>query len=122
MVLRTLESYVIWIQRFILFHQKKHPKDMGKAEIEAFLSDLARARKAIKLNKEKYSNTAIQQDRHTQSMQPTSTRSLSKNRKSTTKKLNLDIFSPDFMRIIPDTYLHPCRLTVRQEAYLYQLV
>ncbi|MCF6288928.1 MAG: integron integrase [Proteobacteria bacterium] len=42
---KTVESYVMWIKRFILFHQKKHPKDMGKAEIEAFLADLARTRK-----------------------------------------------------------------------------
>jgi integron integrase len=34
----------MWIKRFILFHHKKHPKDMGKTEIEAFLSDLARTR------------------------------------------------------------------------------
>jgi len=38
---RTEESYVAWIRRFILFHQKRHPKDMGTAEITAFLSHLA---------------------------------------------------------------------------------
>jgi len=38
---RTEESYVYWIRRFILFHDKRHPKAMGKAEIEAFLSHLA---------------------------------------------------------------------------------
>ncbi len=38
---RTEESYVYWIRRFILFHGKRHPKEMGKAEIEAFLSHLA---------------------------------------------------------------------------------
>ncbi|HFC30105.1 MAG TPA: integron integrase [Oceanospirillales bacterium] len=41
---KTVESYVMWIKRFILFNRKKHPKDMGKTEIEAFLSDLARTR------------------------------------------------------------------------------
>ena len=41
---KTVESYVMWIKRFILFHHKKHPKDMGKTEIEAFLSDLAQTR------------------------------------------------------------------------------
>ena len=41
---KTIESYVMWIKRFILFHDKKHPKDMGKTEIEAFLSDLAHTR------------------------------------------------------------------------------
>mgnify|MGYP000063311107 CR=1 FL=1 len=38
---RTEESYVAWIRRFILFHHKRHPKDMGTAEITAFLSHLA---------------------------------------------------------------------------------
>jgi integron integrase len=39
--LRTEESYLHWIKRFILFHGKRHPKDMGKNEITEFLSDLA---------------------------------------------------------------------------------
>ncbi|MCC9078739.1 integron integrase [Litorilinea aerophila] len=38
---RTEKSYVHWIKRFILFHHKRHPKDMGAAEIEAFLTHLA---------------------------------------------------------------------------------
>ena len=38
---RTEESYVQWIRRFILFHNKQHPKDMGEAEVEAFLTHLA---------------------------------------------------------------------------------
>jgi integron integrase len=38
---RTEESYVAWIRRYILFHNKRHPKDMGTAEITAFLSHLA---------------------------------------------------------------------------------
>ena len=39
--LRTEETYVDWITRFILFHNKRHPKDMGTAEVEAFLTHLA---------------------------------------------------------------------------------
>jgi integron integrase len=39
--IRTEASYVRWIRRFILFHGKRHPKEMGTAEVEAFLSDLA---------------------------------------------------------------------------------
>jgi site-specific recombinase XerD len=39
--LRTEECYVNWIRRFILFHGKRHPTDMGAAEIEAFLTHLA---------------------------------------------------------------------------------
>jgi hypothetical protein len=29
--------YVSWIRRFILFHNKRHPRDVGKDEIEAYL-------------------------------------------------------------------------------------
>ncbi len=43
--IRTEEAYVSWIRRFILFHNKKHPKDMGQKEVEAFLSYLAVERK-----------------------------------------------------------------------------
>ena len=39
--LRTEEAYTYWMKQFILFHHKRHPKDMGKEEIEAFLSHLA---------------------------------------------------------------------------------
>ena len=39
--LRTETAYVSWIKRYILFHNKTHPKNMGKKEIEEFLSDLA---------------------------------------------------------------------------------
>jgi len=38
---RTEEAYVRWIKGFIYFHNKQHPKDMGKADIEAYLSHLA---------------------------------------------------------------------------------
>ncbi|HXQ24021.1 MAG TPA: phage integrase N-terminal SAM-like domain-containing protein, partial [Candidatus Acidoferrales bacterium] len=38
---RTEEAYVGWIRRFILFHGKRHPADMGKAEIGQFLTALA---------------------------------------------------------------------------------
>ncbi len=38
---RTEESYVSWIKRFILFHHKRHPQDMGSTEVQAFLTHLA---------------------------------------------------------------------------------
>lgn len=38
---RTGETYVHWIRRYILFHDKRHPKDMGAAEVQAFLTYLA---------------------------------------------------------------------------------
>lgn len=37
----TEECYVQWIRRFILFHGKRHPRDMGAAELELFLTNLA---------------------------------------------------------------------------------
>jgi site-specific recombinase XerD len=35
------KSYTAWVRRFILFHNKRHPAEMGKLEIEAFLTHLA---------------------------------------------------------------------------------
>ncbi len=37
---RTEQAYVDWIRRFILFHGKRHPEQMGAEEIENFLSHL----------------------------------------------------------------------------------
>ena len=42
---RTEESYVDWIKRFILFHGKRHPREMGPEEVRAFLTHLAAAQK-----------------------------------------------------------------------------
>jgi len=42
--IRTEESYVYWVRWFIRFHQLKHPRDMGSAEVTAFLSWLAAER------------------------------------------------------------------------------
>lgn len=42
--LRTEEVYIRWIRWFIRFHGNKHPRNMGKPEIEAFLTHLAVAR------------------------------------------------------------------------------
>ena len=41
MSLRTEEAYVSWVRRFILFHDKRHPAEMGADEIRAFLTHLA---------------------------------------------------------------------------------
>lgn len=38
---RTGKTYAKWAFRFILFHQKRHPREMGMPEIEAYLSYLA---------------------------------------------------------------------------------
>jgi integron integrase len=39
--IRTEEAYIGWIRRFILFHNKRHPAEMGESEINQFLSYLA---------------------------------------------------------------------------------
>ncbi|MCJ7550789.1 MAG: integron integrase [Anaerolineae bacterium] len=39
--IHTEEAYVNWIRRYILFHNKRHPLDMGAAEIKTFLTHLA---------------------------------------------------------------------------------
>ncbi len=39
--IRTETQYIQWIKRFIFFHGKRHPRDLGAAEVEAFLSHLA---------------------------------------------------------------------------------
>lgn len=39
--IRTEEAYVQWIKRYIFFHGKRHPREMGAPEVEAFLTDLA---------------------------------------------------------------------------------
>jgi integron integrase len=39
--IRTETVYVDWVRRFILFHDKRHPVDLGPSEVEAFLTHLA---------------------------------------------------------------------------------
>jgi integrase len=39
--IRTEEAYVGWVRRFILFHSKRHPAEMGESEINRFLTHLA---------------------------------------------------------------------------------
>ena len=37
----TEKAYVDWIRKYILFHNKRHPREMGNAEVKAFLTQLA---------------------------------------------------------------------------------
>lgn len=39
--IRTEQSYIQWIKRYIYFHNKKHPAEMGEPELSAFLTHLA---------------------------------------------------------------------------------
>ena len=43
--IRTEKCYADWVRRFILFHNKRHPKEMGAPEVEAFLTHLAVGRR-----------------------------------------------------------------------------
>lgn len=43
--IRTEQAYVDWARRYILFHKKHHPKDMGEKEIAQFISHLATDRR-----------------------------------------------------------------------------
>ena len=38
---RTEEAHLSWIRRFIVFHGKRHPRDLGEVEVSAFVSHLA---------------------------------------------------------------------------------
>jgi integrase-like protein len=38
---RTEAAYVAWIRRYIFFHDKRHPAELGAAEVTRFLSSLA---------------------------------------------------------------------------------
>ena len=40
--LRTEQAYVGWLRRFILFHAKRHPREMAEQEVTEFLTHLAR--------------------------------------------------------------------------------
>ncbi len=39
--IRTEKAYIGWMRRYLMFHNKRHPREMGVPEIEAFLSHLA---------------------------------------------------------------------------------
>jgi site-specific recombinase XerD len=41
---RTEQTYVDWIKRFILFHGKRHPKEMGAEEVQEYITYLANER------------------------------------------------------------------------------
>ena len=41
---RTEETYVGWVKRFVAFHGRRHPAELGAAEVSSFLSHLASQR------------------------------------------------------------------------------
>ncbi len=56
---RTEETYVRWILQFIRFHNKQHPKDLGKTEIENFLSYLATDRQVAAATQNQAMNAIV---------------------------------------------------------------
>jgi integron integrase len=41
---RTVEAYTMWVRRYVRFHERRHPRDVGAAGVRAFLTHLARER------------------------------------------------------------------------------
>jgi len=42
---RTEQAYLQWVRRYVVFHQRRHPRELGAAEVEQFLTHLAVVRK-----------------------------------------------------------------------------
>lgn len=38
---RTVKTYELWLRRFLRFHNLRHPREMGSAEVNSFLTHLA---------------------------------------------------------------------------------
>ena len=43
--IRTERAYLAWIRRYILFHNKQHPRDLGSRDVTTFLTYLAMKRR-----------------------------------------------------------------------------
>ena len=48
--IRTEQAYIDWTRRYILFHRKRHPNEMGEKEITEFLTHLAVEKNVFRLN------------------------------------------------------------------------
>lgn len=56
---RTEAAYWCWIRGFILFHQKRHPREMGAAEVQAYLSHLATDREVAAATQDQALNAIV---------------------------------------------------------------
>jgi integrase len=56
---RTEEAYWPWIKRFIFFHQTRHPRELGPAEVSAFLSHLASGEQAARATQQQALNALV---------------------------------------------------------------
>ena len=57
--IRTEQAYVDWIKRFILYHDKRHPRDMAEEEVTEFLTHLARDRKVASSTQNQHVKAAL---------------------------------------------------------------
>ncbi len=57
--IRIEQAYVSWIKRYILFHNNRHPKDMGEIEISQYISYLATDRKVASSNQNQALNAIV---------------------------------------------------------------
>lgn len=62
--IRTEEAYINWIKRYILFHGKRHPAEMGAKEIAAFISHLATGRKVASSTQNQALNAIVYLYKH----------------------------------------------------------
>ncbi len=66
---RTNTLHVQWARRFIVFHDRRHPREMGKAEVEAFLAYLAVDRHVAAATRNQALNSLLFLDREALEMQ-----------------------------------------------------
>ena len=57
--LRTEDTYVGWYRRFVLWHGKRHPAEMGAGEVEAFLTHLAVNRRVAAVSQNQALNALV---------------------------------------------------------------
>ena len=67
---RTVRTYQYWNRQFILFHQKRHPQEMGKTEIESFLNYLVTRRRLSASSQSQALNAIIFMYKHVLEMDP----------------------------------------------------
>lgn len=107
---RTRSAYVEWARQYILFHNKRHPREMGRPEIEAFVTHLATQRKvsastqnqayhAIKFLYEQVLKTQIEQ--------------INLLRAKQTKRLPVVLTVEDTFKVLDEVYGEPFNLMAR---------
>ena len=68
--IRTEQAYVEWIRRFVLFHNKRHPKYMGEKEISEYLSYLATDQKVAASTQNQALNAIVFLYKHVLRIEP----------------------------------------------------